>query len=102
MKLLSRSFVLILMILAVTEAVVKVCVVDHDLQKSLKKLLSHKTILMGLSLNNDLKALKLDHARVIDTSYIFRYSDGPIFRRPSVHNLCKVMNSGRKVCQLFR
>ncbi|KAF5752874.1 hypothetical protein HS088_TW01G00792 [Tripterygium wilfordii] len=60
-----------------------------DIQKSLKKLLSHGIILVGHSLNNDLKALKLDHARVVDTSYIFKYSDGPIFKRPSLHNLCK-------------
>lgn len=34
-------------------------------------------------------ALKIDHARVIDTAYIFKYSDGPIFRKPSLNNLCK-------------
>lgn len=34
-----------------------------------------------------LTALKLDHARVIDTSFIFKSSDG---RSPSLNNLCKV------------
>ncbi|KAF8410115.1 hypothetical protein HHK36_002637 [Tetracentron sinense] len=111
-----------------TEAAVRVCVVDHnlevklnelvnpnkavadyrteitgisakdlegitcslsDIQKSMKKLLSHGTILVGHSLNNDLRVLKLDHARVIDTSFIFKYLDEPTFRRPSLNNLCK-------------
>ncbi|CAK9134991.1 unnamed protein product [Ilex paraguariensis] len=60
-----------------------------DVQKSMKKLLSHGTILVGHSLHNDLQALKLDHARVIDTSYIFKYGGGPHYRRPSLSNLCK-------------
>ncbi|PKI31912.1 small RNA degrading nuclease 3-like isoform X2 [Punica granatum] len=60
-----------------------------DVQNSLKKILSHGTILVGHGLNNDLKALKLDHARVIDTSYIFKYPGEPILRRPSLNNLCK-------------
>ncbi|KAK7842719.1 small rna degrading nuclease 3, partial [Quercus suber] len=36
-----------------------------DVQKSMKKLLSKGTILVGHSLNNDLQALKLDHARSV-------------------------------------
>lgn len=32
-------------------------------------------------------ALKVDHPRVIDTSLIFKYSNGN--RRPSLNNLCK-------------
>ncbi|XP_058080175.1 small RNA degrading nuclease 1-like isoform X3 [Magnolia sinica] len=111
-----------------TEAVVKVCLVDHnlvvkldklvnpnkavadyrteitgisakdlegvtssliDIQKSLKKLLSHGTILVGHSLHNDLQALKLNHARVIDTSFIFKYLDETTHSTPSLNNLCK-------------
>ncbi|XP_010270848.1 PREDICTED: small RNA degrading nuclease 1-like isoform X2 [Nelumbo nucifera] len=111
-----------------TEAVVQVCVVDHnlkvkinelvnpnkavadyrtditgisakdldgvtctlaDVQRSLKKLLKHGAILIGHSLNSDLEALKLDHARVIDTSFIFKYINAPVTRRPSLNNLCK-------------
>ncbi|PRQ48058.1 putative exoribonuclease II [Rosa chinensis] len=60
-----------------------------DIQKSFKKLLSDGTILVGHSLNNDLQALKIDHIMVIDTAYVFRYSDGPISRKPSLNNLCK-------------
>ncbi|XP_042396364.1 small RNA degrading nuclease 1-like isoform X1 [Zingiber officinale] len=112
-----------------TEAVVKVCVVDQDLQvkldqlvnpmkpvadyrtnitgidskdlegvtcsladiqKSLKKLLSHGTILVGHSLYNDLRAVKVDHLRVIDTVCIFKFVDLPNFS-PSLNTLCKVV-----------
>ncbi|XP_031253602.1 small RNA degrading nuclease 3-like [Pistacia vera] len=58
-----------------------------EIQKRMKKLLSHGIILVGHSLNNDLHALKVDHPRVIDTSLIFKYADGN--RRPSLNNLCK-------------
>ncbi|XP_027914835.1 small RNA degrading nuclease 1-like isoform X1 [Vigna unguiculata] len=113
-----------------TEAVVKVCVVDHnlevklnefvkpnkkivdyrteitgissqdleavtcslaDIQKSLKKLLSKGTILVGHSLHNDLHVLKLDHVRVIDTSYIFQSVNGSMHRRPSLNGLCQAV-----------
>ncbi|RZC87214.1 hypothetical protein C5167_042145 [Papaver somniferum] len=60
-----------------------------DVQKSMKKLLSHGTILIGHSLNCDLRALKLDHARVIDTSLIFRCTDGTTRRKPSLCHLSK-------------
>ncbi|KAK3022322.1 hypothetical protein RJ639_046180, partial [Escallonia herrerae] len=62
-----------------------------DIQKSMKNLLSHGTILVGHSLNNDLQALKVDHARVIDTSLVFKY-DGPNHRRPSLNDLCKAIS----------
>nr|XP_029121763.1 small RNA degrading nuclease 3 isoform X2 [Elaeis guineensis] len=110
-----------------TEAVVKVCAVDHnlevkldelvnpnkavadyrtdtsgisaedlegvtcslaDIQKSLKKLLSHGTILVGHSVHNDLQVLKINHPRIIDTSYIFKSVDLPT-ATPSLNNLCK-------------
>ncbi|XP_047318983.1 small RNA degrading nuclease 1-like [Impatiens glandulifera] len=60
-----------------------------DVQKSMRRLLSHGTILVGHGLNNDLKALKLDHARVIDTSLIFKYGVEGSYKRPSLFNLCK-------------
>ncbi|XP_057974924.1 small RNA degrading nuclease 1 isoform X2 [Malania oleifera] len=60
-----------------------------DIQKSMKKILSHGTILVGHSLNNDLQALRIDHAKVIDTSLIFKYWDQPLSRRPSLYDLCK-------------
>jgi RNA exonuclease 1 len=111
-----------------TEAVVKVCVVDRNLevklnelvkpnkavadyrtsitgvsaedlegatcsltyiQKSIKNLLRYGTILVGHSLNNDLQALKIDHGRVIDTSFVFKIGYGSTLRRPSLSDLCK-------------
>ncbi|XP_010932207.1 small RNA degrading nuclease 1 isoform X1 [Elaeis guineensis] len=60
-----------------------------DVQKSIKKLLSHGTILVGHSLHNDLQVLKIDHRRVIDTSYIFKYLDVAVNCSPSLNNLCK-------------
>ncbi|KAF2284364.1 hypothetical protein GH714_021124 [Hevea brasiliensis] len=110
-----------------TDALVKVCVVDHnlqvkldekvnpckpvadyrteitgvaagdldelscslaDIQKSMKKLLRKGTILVGHGLYNDLQALKLDHGRVVDTSFIFKRLDG---RPPSLDTLCKAV-----------
>lgn len=62
-----------------------------DVQKSLRKLLSHGTILVGHSLHNDLKALKIDHLQVIDTSFIFKFKDLPTCHSPSLNNLCKAV-----------
>ncbi|CAJ1964491.1 unnamed protein product [Sphenostylis stenocarpa] len=62
-----------------------------DIQKSMKKLLSNGAILVGHSLHNDLRVLKLDHVRVIDTSYIFQSSDGSMHRRPSLNSLCQAV-----------
>ncbi|GAA0185572.1 exoribonuclease [Lithospermum erythrorhizon] len=60
-----------------------------DVQRSLKKLLSHGSILVGHGLSNDLRALNLDHSRVIDTSYLFKYENERPNERPSLYNLCK-------------
>ncbi|CAM8921912.1 unnamed protein product [Rhodiola kirilowii] len=60
-----------------------------DVQRTLKRILSRGTILIGHGLNNDLKALKIEHARVIDTTYIFKHADAPIGRKPSLNNVCK-------------
>ncbi|XP_021714370.1 small RNA degrading nuclease 1-like [Chenopodium quinoa] len=60
-----------------------------DIQKKLKKLLYQGAILVGHSLSNDLKALKVDHARIIDTSFVFKLGDESTKRRPSLNDLCK-------------
>ncbi|CAA2996592.1 small RNA degrading nuclease 1-like [Olea europaea subsp. europaea] len=62
-----------------------------DVQKSMKKLLSHGTILVGHSLSNDLQALKLEYTRVIDTSYVFKYANRPANKKPSLSSLCKAV-----------
>ncbi|XP_051140392.1 small RNA degrading nuclease 1-like isoform X2 [Andrographis paniculata] len=59
-----------------------------DVQKSLKKILSHGAILVGHSLSNDLQALKLDYSRVVDTSYVFKYANGLMYKKPSLSWLC--------------
>jgi len=74
-----------------SEEVVKVCVVDQNLEKKLKKLLTPKTIVIGHSLHHDLRVLKVDHARVIDTAFIFQYQNKPSCYTPSLSNLCKVV-----------
>ncbi|XP_058724808.1 small RNA degrading nuclease 1-like [Vicia villosa] len=113
-----------------TEALVEVCVVDHnlevklrelvkpekaikdyrteitgvsskdletvtrslaDIQKLMKKWLSSGAILVGHSLHNDLRVLKLYYDRVIDTAYIFQPMDGATHRRPSLNSLCQAV-----------
>ncbi|KAI3849711.1 hypothetical protein MKW98_026625 [Papaver atlanticum] len=71
----------------------KVCVVDENLEVKLNKLvnlnkplLSLDAILIGHRLHCHLNALKLAHARVIDTSLIFKRANG---KRPSLRRLCK-------------
>ncbi|XP_073245995.1 uncharacterized protein [Porites lutea] len=51
-----------------------------DVQKCLIDLLPHDTILIRHSLENDLRALKLHHRRVIDTSVLYDSSSGPLFK----------------------
>ncbi|XP_057843273.1 small RNA degrading nuclease 1 isoform X3 [Cryptomeria japonica] len=63
----------------------------QDIQKTLKRLLKKETILVGHSLFNDLQALRVDHARVIDTAFIFRYLNKPTCYSPSLSKLCKVV-----------
>lgn len=62
-----------------------------DVQKKLKKLLTPKTIIIGHSLHHDLRVLKVDHGRVIDTAFIFQYQDKPSCYTPSLSKLCKVV-----------
>ncbi|KAF3487668.1 hypothetical protein F2Q69_00057956 [Brassica cretica] len=64
-------------------------------QDKLLGLFHMQTIMVGHLLNSDLKALKMDHARVIDTSLVFNYDlsggGGGIEKlpRPSLDHLCK-------------
>ncbi|KAF8116885.1 hypothetical protein N665_0014s0145 [Sinapis alba] len=63
-----------------------------DIQEKLLGLFPTETIMVGHLLNKDLKALKMDHARVIDTSLLFKYEiSGCIEKlpRPSLDHLCK-------------
>ncbi|KAF9172958.1 hypothetical protein BGX21_009052 [Mortierella sp. AD011] len=51
-----------------------------DVQKLLKKLIDYNTILVGHSLENDMKVLKLAHPFIIDTSLIYHHTRGPPYR----------------------
>jgi len=48
-----------------------------DVHEHLSKLISEDTILVGHSFENDLKALKICHSKVIDTSILFPHAIGP-------------------------
>ncbi|KAI4387266.1 hypothetical protein MLD38_005110 [Melastoma candidum] len=49
-----------------------------EVQKTMKNLLLHGAMLVGLALSNDLKVLKFDYASTIDTSYICKNADNSI------------------------
>lgn len=53
----------------------------RDVQKDLLKLFSESTILIGHSLESDLKALKLIHPTVVDTAEVFPHRRGLPFKR---------------------
>ena len=58
--------------------------VEDDLQSAQRKLLklvTSKTILIGHSLDSDLKALKIVHSTVIDTAEVFHHRRGLPFKR---------------------
>lgn len=52
-----------------------------DVQKDLLKMFSSKTILIGHSLDSDMKALKLFHKHFIDTAQLFPHKRGLPFKR---------------------
>lgn len=49
-------------------------------QKQLKKIIDYDTILVGHSLECDLRVLKLAHPHVIDTSSIYQHTRGPPYK----------------------
>ncbi|GAA5829121.1 hypothetical protein JCM11251_004132 [Rhodosporidiobolus azoricus] len=52
----------------------------EDVQKDLTQLLDYNTVLIGHSLECDLRVLKLIHSFVIDTSVIYQHPRGPPFK----------------------
>ena len=60
----------------------------RDVQQHLATLLSPDTVLVGHSLENDLKALRLIHMSVIDTALIFSHLRGPPYK-PALKWLCE-------------
>ncbi|KAG0023096.1 hypothetical protein BGZ80_010398 [Entomortierella chlamydospora] len=51
-----------------------------DVQKKLQELVTYDTILVGHSLENDMKVLKFAHPFIIDTTVIYHHTRGPPFR----------------------
>eukprot|EP00249_Psilotum_nudum_P013285 c24260_g1_i1 orf=264-1943(+) len=60
-------------------------------QKEVMKLLTPGTILVGHSLHNDLKALKINHVRVIDTALIFKYHNKTESYLVGLNDICKAV-----------
>jgi len=61
---------------------------DH-LRVALRSYIGPNTIIIGHALENDLKALRLVHHRVVDTSAIYKHNLGLPYRR-SLRELAKV------------
>lgn len=57
-------------------------------QKHIRKLIDHNVILVGHSLDSDLKALKLAHPYCVDTALLYDSRRGPPFR-PRLRTLAK-------------
>ncbi|GAA5902806.1 hypothetical protein JCM5296_002887 [Sporobolomyces johnsonii] len=52
----------------------------EDIQRDLMQLIDYNTVLLGHSLECDLRVLKLVHSHVIDTSVIYQHPRGPPFK----------------------
>ncbi|CAB4058476.1 REX1 [Lepeophtheirus salmonis] len=57
----------------------------RDVQAVLLSMFSSDTILIGHSLESDLKALKMVHSMVVDTSIVFPHKMGPPYKRALKH-----------------
>jgi RNA exonuclease 1 len=53
----------------------------ESVQRALARLIDADTILIGHALDNDLRALRLVHRRVVDTAALFPHNRGPPYRR---------------------
>ncbi|KAL0835854.1 hypothetical protein Bca101_087743 [Brassica carinata] len=62
-----------------------------DIQRELQPYLSNGAILVGHSLNKDMKVLKIDHPKVIDTALVFKFSNARNSRKPSLNDLHKAI-----------
>lgn len=71
----------------------------QEMQRDLLALIDEQTILIGHGLENDLRALKLIHNRIIDTSIAFPHFSGLPFRR-SLKSLTKtILKRDIQTCQ---
>eukprot|EP00850_Spirogloea_muscicola_P016716 SM000138S00023 [mRNA] locus=s138:29575:34140:- [translate_table: standard] len=63
---------------------------QQDAQSAVKRLLTPGTILIGHGLHHDLRALRIDHRRVIDTALLFCY-EGLANAVPALGDLCRAV-----------
>ena len=72
----------------------------RDVQAQLLLKFEAKDILMGHSLESDLRALKLLHSSVVDTSVVFPHKMGPPFKRAlrmlAAEQIQRIIQSGGK------
>ena len=70
----------------------------HEIRAELSKILTRDTILVGHGLENDLRALRLQHERVIDTAILYEHPNGGTFRyslkRLAEQHLDKIIQKG--------
>lgn len=59
----------------------------RDVQAVLLSMFNSKSILIGHSLESDLKSLKLIHSVIVDTSVLFPHKMGPPYKR-ALKTLC--------------
>lgn len=73
----------------------------RDVQAVLLSMFHSKTILLGHSLESDLKALKLLHSVVVDTSVLYPHKMGPPKKRAlktlCIENLKKIIQENGKL-----
>ena len=67
----------------------------EDVQRDLLELVAAETILVGHSLENDLKRLRLMHANCVDTAALYPHKRGPPYRSKLSHLTEKFL--GRKI-----
>lgn len=68
-----------------------------DVHNRLRKIISSHTILVGHSLDCDLRALQIIHTRVIDTAALYPHSRGAPYKqslkRLALDHLCRVVQA---------
>lgn len=72
-----------------------------DVQQQVLALISPETILVGHALQNDLKALKICHTKVVDTALLFRVQGKNDWQKHKLRSLVSLMKSKVATLQSF-
>ena len=86
LKIFLIQFVLFFLLGITKEILDGVSTTMSDVHNALRRLISPETIIVGHSLDSDLRALNLIHCRVIDTAALFPHPKGSPFK----HSLKKL------------